>query len=158
VFEANTLFDTVSGSLSGNGLLLRVREAGRQGILTFKGAATDGRYKERDEMEVEVSDPRRLIEMLTRLDFIPTFRYEKLRTEYRRPREGGSAMLDETPIGVYLELEGAPGWIDRSARRLGFTESDYSTASYGGLYAVHCRQRGLPVADMVWPAKSRPRP
>jgi hypothetical protein len=35
---------------------------------------------------------------------------------------------------VYLELEGAPGWIDRNARRLGFAESDYSTASYYGLY------------------------
>jgi adenylate cyclase class 2 len=158
VFEANTLFDTVSGSLSGNGRLLRVRKAGRQGILTYKGAAVEARYKEREEMEVEVSDPRRTIEMLTRLDFIPTFRYEKFRTEYRRPHERGAAMLDETPVGVYLELEGPPGWIDRSARRLGFTESDYSTASYGGLYAVYCRQRGLPVGDMVWPAKSRLRP
>ena len=72
--------------------------------------------------------------MLSRLDFIPTFRYEKFRTEYHRAGETGVATLDETPIGVYLELEGAPAWIDRSARRLGFAESDYSTASYYGLY------------------------
>jgi adenylate cyclase class 2 len=101
-----------------------------------------------------VSDPRRLSEMLVRLDFIPAFRYEKYRTEYRRPGEAGSAMLDETPIGVYLELEGAPAWIDRSARRLGFAESDYSTASYGGLYADYCIQHGLPVTHMTFSSDS----
>lgn len=120
------------------------------GILTYKGKAAIGKYKDRDELEVEVSDPRRLSEMLERLDFVPTFRYEKFRTEYRRPGEAGLATLDETPIGVYLELEGAPGWIDRAARRLGFAESDYSTASYGGLYADYCRAHGLPVTHMTW--------
>jgi hypothetical protein len=34
-------------------------------------------------------------------------------------------MLDETPAGVFLELEGPSRWIDRTARRLGFAESDY---------------------------------
>ena len=120
------------------------------GILTYKGAAAVGKYKERDELEVEVSDPRRLTEMLSRLDFIPTFRYEKYRTEYRRAGEAGSTMLDETPIGVYLELEGAQAWIDRSARRLGFAESDYCTASYGSLYGDYCQKHGLPVTHMTF--------
>ncbi|MGA3072488.1 MAG: class IV adenylate cyclase [Bryobacteraceae bacterium] len=150
LFEANTLFDTAPGALRGKGCLLRVREAGTQGILTYKGRETIGKYKDREELEVEVSDPHRLSEMLTRLDFLPTFRYEKFRTEYRRPGEAGVATLDETPIGVYLELEGAPRWIDRTARRLGFAESDYSTASYGGLYADYCRTHGLPVTHMTW--------
>jgi adenylate cyclase class 2 len=132
------------------GRLLRVREAGPLGILTYKGAEAIGKYKDREEMEVEVSDARRLSEILARLDFVPTFRYEKYRTEYRRPGEAGVATLDETPIGVYLELEGAPAWIDRNARRLGFAESDYSTASYGGLYADYCRKHGLPVTNMTW--------
>ena len=149
VFEANTLFDTGRGALRRKGCLLRVREAGPQGILTYKGKAVAGKYKDREELEVEVSDPRRLSEMLARLNFLPSFRYEKFRTEYRRPGETGVAALDETPIGVYLELEGAPVWIDRSARRLGFTESDYSTASYGSLYGDYCRKHRLPVADMT---------
>ncbi len=150
VFEANTLFDTAARTLSSSGRLLRVRTAGAQGILTYKGVATVGKHKDREEMEVEVRDPRRLTEMLTRLDFIPTFRYEKYRTEYRRPGESGVAMLDETPVGIYLELEGTPQWIDRSAHRLGFAESDYSTASYGGLYAEYCLKHGLPVTHMTF--------
>ena len=120
------------------------------GILTYKGAPAAGKYKDREELEVGVSDPRKLSDMLTRLDFIPTFRYEKFRTEYHRPGEAGVATLDETPIGVYLELEGTPGWIDRSAKRLGFAASDYSTASYYGLYAHYCRLNGLPVTHMTF--------
>jgi adenylate cyclase, class 2 len=119
--------------------------------------AAIGKYKEREELEIEVSDPHRLSEMLARLDFIPTFRYEKFRTEYRRPGETGLAMLDETPIGVYLELEGAPAWIDGNARRLGFAESDYSTANYGGLYADYCRKNGLRVTHMTFPTPSSSR-
>jgi len=154
IFEANALFDTARGALRRTGRLLRIREAGRQGIMTYKGPGTAGKYKDREELEIEVSDPHRLSEMLGRLDFTPAFRYEKYRTEYRRPGEAGSAMLDETPIGVYLELEGAPKWIDRSARRLGFTESDYSTASYGGLYLAYCHKHGRRPANMTFP---RPR-
>jgi len=152
VFEANTLFDTVRGALRRTGRLLRIREAGRVSILTYKGPAAIGKYKDREELGLEVSDPGRLSEILARLDFVPKFRYEKFRTEYRRPGETGTAMLDETPIGVYLELEGAPAWIDRTARRLGFAESNYSTASYYTLYTNYCRRHKLPVAHMTFVA------
>jgi adenylate cyclase class 2 len=150
VFEANTIVDTARGTLRRSGRLLRIREAGRLGILTYKGPAAIGKYKDREELELEVSDPRKLSKILSRLDFAPKFRYEKYRTEYRRPGEAGTAMLDETPIGVYLELEGAPAWIDRNARRLGFAESDFSTASYYGLYAAYCREHKLPVTHMTF--------
>jgi adenylate cyclase class 2 len=150
VFEANTLFDTARGALRREGCLLRVREVGRAGILTYKGAEVAGKYKDREELEVDVSAPRMLSQILARLDFAPAFRYEKYRTEYRHPGEAGLATLDETPIGVYLELEGAPAWIDRNARRLGFAESDYSTASYYGLYADYCCAHGQPVTHMTF--------
>lgn len=129
-----------------------MRAAGALGTLTYKGPETIGRHKDREELEVEVADPRRMDELLMRLDFEPRFRYEKYRTEYGRPGETGHAMLDETPIGVYLELEGAPRWIDRTARRLGFAQSDYSTASYYGLYVDYCRKYGLQPANMTFAA------
>jgi len=150
VFEANTLFDTGRRMLRRSGSLLRVRWAGKRGTLTYKGPAAPGKYKDREELEVDTSDPSRLAEMLTRLEFRPAFRYEKYRTEYRRSNEAGVATLDETPVGVFLELEGAPGWINRNARRLGFRESDYITASYYSLYVEHCRKRGVPATDMTF--------
>jgi len=62
-------------------------------------------------------------------------------------------MLDETPLGVFLELEGPARWIDRTARALGFSESDYITDSYAEL---HRRSRGGEAGDMVF-AKGRGR-
>jgi len=150
VFEANTIFDTARGGLRRTGRMLRVRAAGPTGTLTYKGPGATGQYKEREELEVKVNDPRRLSEIVTCLDFKPAFRYEKYRTEYRRRGEAGVATLDETPIGVYMELEGTPAWIDRSAHRLGFAESDYSTASYYGLYVDYCRRLGVPVTHMTF--------
>jgi len=150
VFEANTLFDTPSHSLRRAGSLLRVREAGPQGILTYKGPPIPGKHKEREELEVEISDPRRFIDLLSRVGFQPKLRYEKHRTEFRRPHQAGLAMLDETPIGVFLELEGHPAWIDRNARALGFRESDYITLSYLELYRRYCRQHGLSPGHMTF--------
>ena len=94
-------------------------KAGDRHILTYKGPPEPGRFKVREEVEVEVGDAGSLRKILERLSFRRTFRYEKFRTEYRRPGEAGHVMLDETPIGVYLELEGDPHWIDGVARELG---------------------------------------
>ena len=152
LFEGNTLFDTGRGTLRRSGRLLRVRQAGPLAILTYKGTEIPGKYKDREELEIRVSDARTLSNILARLDFTSGFRYEKYRTEYRRPGEAGVATLDETPIGVYLELEGAPAWIDRTARRLGFPESTYLTASYYGLYSDYCRKHGLRPANMTFKA------
>lgn len=150
IFEANTLFDTSHATLRHDGRMLRVRKAGRKGTLTYKGEAVPGKHKDRPEIEVEVSDPGTLARIFDCLNFVAAFRYEKFRTEYARPHESGVATLDETPIGVFLELEGSPAWIDRSARRLGFEESDYSTASYYRLYTDYCRKYDLPVTHMTW--------
>ena len=153
VFEVNTLFDTSRQSLSRTGRLLRVREAGRVGLLTYKGPAVVGKHKSREELEVEVTHPGRVAQMLACLDLVPAFRYEKYRTEYRRPGEPGLALLDETPIGAYLELEGAPAWIDRNARRLGFQDTGYITASYGALYLDYCRRHGRRPTHMIFKRK-----
>jgi len=66
-------------------------------------------------------------------------RYDDTSTwiDYKRP---ASVTLD--PSGVFLELDGSPAWIDRTARRLGFSESQYITRSYGGPHLESCAARG----------------
>lgn len=155
VFEANTLYDTPRYMLRRACSLLRIRETGRQTILTFKGPAAVGRYKSREEIEVTCSDARTLATVLTRLEFTPTFRYEKYRTEYRRTNEAGLATLDETPVGTFLELEGPPAWIDRNARRMGFGTYDYITDSYYGLYVIYCRRHRLRPTHMTFSSTKR---
>ena len=160
VFEANTVFDTAGRRLLKAGTLLRVREAGGQGLLTYKGPADPGaKHKSREELETEVADPHMALTILARLEFKPIFRYEKFRTEYCRPGSPGHATLDETPIGSFLELEGPPQWIDRTARALGFSEAAYITASYGRLYLEHCKANRLRPGNMVYEtSKSHPKP
>ena len=46
--------------------------------------------------------------------------------------------MDETPIGVYLELEGEGAWIDKVALQMGFSPAEYILKSYGTLYREHC--------------------
>jgi adenylate cyclase class 2 len=165
VFESNTLFDTPEQRLRQAGLMLRVRNVNGAGKLTYKGPASAGKHKIREELEIDASKPLMLAAILEKLGFTPAFRYEKFRTEFRRD-PGGEATLDETPIGVFLELEGTPGWIDCTARSLGFAEGDYVTASYAALYLDWCLQRRRAPRNMVFAttaarvsaAISKPRP
>lgn len=150
VFESNLVFDTPELALRRAGKLLRLRVAGGKHLLTYKGPAEPGRHKSREEIELAVSDPRALALILERLGMRAVFRYEKYRTEFERPGARGLVTLDETPIGNFLELEGAPEWIDRTASELGFTGADYITASYGRLFAEYAAGQALPDSEMVF--------
>ncbi len=150
VFESNIMFDNPAGEIRAAAAALRVRDAAGAGSLTYKGKPVASKHKSREELEVEISDGETAARILERLGFRPIFRYEKYRTEYKQSGSSGVATLDETPIGTYLELEGNPRWIDRTARRLGFPESDYITKSYGRLYLEWCDRQKRKPTNMLW--------
>ncbi len=155
VFERNVIFDTPGRTLRRRGLLLRLRTSGTHHVLTFKGPSEAGKHKIRKEIEFEIRGGEACREVLEALGYRPVFRYEKYRTEYVPGLAGaGRAMLDETPVGVFLELEGPPQWIDRMARRLGFREPEYITSSYSELH----RAAGGGQRDMVFQARSAKTP
>jgi len=134
VYERNIVFDSPDGALRRRGFLLRLRRSGDQATLTFKGRGSSGKYKMRTELESAVHNPEAIERIFAALGLNPVFRYEKHRTEYSKGRSGGHVCLDETPAGVFLELEGPPGWIDQTANALGFSASHYITATYGKIY------------------------
>jgi adenylate cyclase class 2 len=153
-FERNDIYDTADGALARAGRLLRVRQVGDHGTLTFKepvpGAAA--RAKVRAEIESGIDSPEALRTILEKTGFRVVYRYEKFR-RYHAWRDGESGMslavsVDETPIGVFVELEGPQPAIDQAARRMGFRESDYILQDYRSLHAAWLRQRGLPDGDM----------
>ncbi len=150
VHETNVLYDTAAQQLKQAGEMLRVREAGKRSVLTFKGAGIPGRHKSREELELDLSSARAIDQILNRLGFEPAFRYEKYRTEFSRDDSPGTITLDETPIGTFLELEGEPQWIDDTAASLGFREEDYITSSYGRLYLEWCAEHKHLPGDMTW--------
>jgi adenylate cyclase class 2 len=145
-FERNEVFDTPSLSLRKERKLIRLREYGDDRILTYKGPPEDGPHKVREEIETEVADAAAMRGVLARLGYAVVFRYEKYRAEFKY--EGGLAVLDETPIGVFVELEGEAEWIDKHAARLGFSQGDYITLSYGALYFAWCSEEGVEPGHM----------
>lgn len=147
-FEMNLLFDTPEQNLRNAGSLLRLRQFGKQWVLTFKGPAVAARHKSREELEVGVREGETVAAILSRIGFEPLFRYEKYRTEYTDGE--GIGTVDETPIGNYMELEGAPEWIDATAVKLGFSASDYVTKSYVRLYMEYCDRNGLQPSNMTF--------
>jgi len=150
IFESNTIFDDAVGGLRARGCLLRLREVGNRAIVTFKGQSERGKHKTREELETGIASPRTGVLIFERLGLRPMFRYEKYRTEYERPTEHGIVTVDETPIGWFVELEGEPDWIDRTAVELGFSEKNYLTESYGSLYVADCKQKQIPPSNMVF--------
>lgn len=149
-FESNLVFDTPELALRRAGKLLRLREVGRDRLLTYKGPPETGRHKRREEIDVAVQDGPALCSLLERLGYQVVFRYEKYRTEYHRPGEEGVVTIDETPIGNFLEIEGTPEWIDRTAGELGFEARDYITASYGRLFLEYAARQPAPPQHMVF--------
>jgi len=152
LFEANTLYDTADHRLQSAGMLLRLRQVGEKGVITWKGPQVPGPHKSRPEIETSVGSVEQLSKILTNLGFQASFRYEKFRTEYKSETDpDGVITFDETPIGHFLELEGPGDWIDKTAKTLGFTPEQYILDSYGRLYIADCKRRGVEPANMTFP-------
>jgi adenylate cyclase, class 2 len=154
-FERNVVFDTPGSDLRRQGALLRLRECGGRKTLTYKGSSSPGRHKSREEVEVTFSDLRAMTHILNKLGYEVMFQYEKYRTEYTDGE--GVVMVDETPIGAFLELEGSGEWIDRMAERLGYGAGEYETRSYGSLFQQYSRELGSPQRNMVFPEQGKGR-
>jgi adenylate cyclase class 2 len=179
VHELNVVFDTPAFHLAKREHLLRIRTEktgssrgrapglGTGALVTFKrpvlapGSNGSGeRHKVREEIELHVSDPHALASLFEGLGMNGWFRYEKFRTTFRLPgshrwAKGLSIELDETPIGVFLELEGPARAIDRAAQALGFEPESYILANYMVLHREHCRSRGEEPGDMIFTKKKR---
>jgi adenylate cyclase class 2 len=153
--ERNTIWDTPAHTLKRQGILLRLRTVGgRRGLITLKGPRKKQRgFKIRPEREIEVLSARAADGVLRALGYRPVFRYEKYRAEYFRKGGAlakGKALLDETPIGNYLELEGPKPWIRRMTRELGYATADAITETYGGLYRRWRRSHREAPKDMIF--------
>jgi len=154
MLESNILLDNSKRTLRRHGKLIRVRRIGRHNVLTYKGPSELGRYKKRPELEIYLPPSSVVEEVFAHIGYHPVFRYEKFRTEYAKPPAQGKVLLDETPIGNFLELEGSPRWIDRTAQLLGYSSADYITRSYGYLYSAYCRERRTRPKDMLFKKRS----
>jgi adenylate cyclase, class 2 len=146
--EMNTLYDFSGQPLRARGEVLRIRQYGDKWTVTHKTKGNIGKHKTRVETETTVEDGNALAHIFESIGLSPSFRYEKYRAEWSDGE--GHVVLDETPIGNLAELEGAPDWIDRTAKQLGVKQSEYITQSYGQMFYAWKENTGSRAKEMTW--------
>jgi len=154
--ELNTLYDLPREVLRGRKELLRIRKYGSEWTLTHKSRGETGRHSARVELETGVADGRKVDLILRALGYAQSFRYEKFRAEWTDGK--GQVVVDETPIGKFCEIEGAPRWIDATAKKLGVSQADYISKNYAGLFLEWKTQTKSRAPEMTFKAVIRRRP
>ncbi len=151
-FESNVLYDSPDRQLRNRRQILRLRHYGQRCTVTHKrqaaGGDGDARYKTRIETESVVEDCDALAEIFTQLGYGPVFRYEKFRTEWEM--DEGHLVLDETPIGIWAELEGPTAWIDSMLEKLCIAPELRTTESYGKLFLRWKEERGSAAENLTF--------
>jgi adenylate cyclase, class 2 len=146
--QEDALLDTEDEMLRRERATLRVRSEGSKSLLTFKGPVLPGLIKIREEYETVVADGAALLTILESLGLHVWFRYEKYREEFSA--DDVVIAIDETPVGVFVEIEGGENAIHAAARALGKSPADYITDSYRFLFLQHRDANGLAGADMIF--------
>jgi adenylate cyclase class 2 len=146
-FEDNIIFDNEEETLRKEGKLLRLRKSDTVTI-TFKEPVDRTRFKIVEEHEIDVSDFDAAEKIITSLGFHKVFRYQKNREIYTL--KGAHILLDETPIGNYIEIEGEEDLIVQLSEQLGFSPNRGTSKNYMELYREYCEQNNLEPSDMVF--------
>ena len=146
-FEDNWLLDR-DGELLARGCVLRLRFDGRGAHVTFKGPRRmDGSTKVRTEHEFTVGDLEHAQALFESLGYTIVRRYQKMREYWRLG--GVEVALDRTPIGDFVEFEGARA--ETLAKRCGFDLPRAERRSYLRLYDDYLRAHPEAPREMVFP-------
>lgn len=150
VVEENRLFDDHDGRLITAGSGLRVRATrvldGRDAAatLTYKGPPAPSAFKRREEVEVQISDPKAVTHILHALGFRERIIFEKRRESWLLPP--CRVELDELPkFGSFVEVEGPDEDAIRLAlATLGATDGEHVAESYAAIAAGSARAGQTP--------------
>lgn len=146
--QEDVLLDNEEEDLRRRRCILRVRIENGKSRLTFKGPVQPSAMKLREEVETVVGDGEILLRVFEELGLHVWFRYEKYREEFAY--EDVIVAVDETPVGVFVEIEGSEAGIASMAERLGRTQDDYIRDSYRALFLQHRERFGAIGPDMLF--------
>jgi adenylate cyclase class 2 len=146
--QEDALLDTPEGLLRDRRSALRIRMENGKSRVTFKGPVQLSTMKVREEVETVVGDGEVLLRIFGELGLQVWFRYEKYREEFSY--DDVIVAIDETPVGVYVEIEGSEHGIEAAAAALGRTSADYIVDSYRALFLQERERLGTSAADMMF--------
>jgi adenylate cyclase class 2 len=155
-FEDNWRLDDADGTLTSRHIVLRLRQIegpdGSSTRLTVKSPAgsSDPSLSIRNEAETEIGDRAAMLKALEILGYTPSWRYEKRRETFIW--KDVEAVIDELPMGWFLEIEGTPEGIRALVSKLGLDMVDGITMSYGRIFDEVCRNMKLDISDLTFEA------
>jgi adenylate cyclase class 2 len=144
--HTDAYFDDAKSSLrkADSALRLRHQLIGKrdQVVITFKGPRRKGRFKQRQEIQFEVSDGLLAEMFLAAIGYKKTLVYQKKRRVWHYG--DCEIALDELPfLGKFVEIEG-PGAkrIASVQKKLGLEDLSHIRESYAVMMAKELRRRG----------------
>lgn len=150
VFERTFRFDTKSNDLKKQGKFLRVK-VGFKNTLTFKRKAKlkDLKFKEREEIELEISDPKKMEIILRNLGFTKMTIMEKYRQKWHL--KNAEISIDRLPkMGNFVEIEGKKKAIRKVVKILGLNFKDGITATYWDLWEDYRKKKGIKNENIIF--------
>ena len=155
--EINFRYDLPDGSLRAKGQVLRLRRDTNT-ILTYKGPSNiiDGVFS-RTELETTMGDLETAQHLLEALGYVQILIYEKSRAVY--DLNGCHVMLDQLPIGDFVEIEGADASsIRKTSLLLGLDFESAVGVGYVRLFEIYNSNYGFPLSDLTFEALHRKKP
>lgn len=135
-FEVNRVFDFPDLRLAQRGALVRIRERGAGGFLTYKARSDQEvpHAKVRLEYDSELSRPDAARKLLSELGLVEQLRYERYRA--RHETGGTHVEIDRLPGGWFCEIEGDPDAILQTRYRAGCENLSQIVWSYPEIFAA----------------------
>lgn len=149
IFQQSVRVDTPEELLRQKGVFLRVR-SGEKKTMTVKSRipGSDKKFKEREELEIEISDVELAEKMLFTLGFTQKWIMEKYRTEYELM--GTILALDHLPFGDYLEIEGEKDSIEKVVKILELEKQERIISTYWHLFDDYKKINNLTGENIVF--------
>lgn len=104
IHQSDTYFQHPTRDFAQTDEALRIRVTDKKNYLTYKGAKLDSISKTREELEIEVQEPLKLAELLTKIGLTPTKKVVKSRKSYSY--DDITISIDNVDeLGAFIELE-----------------------------------------------------
>jgi len=146
-FERTIRFDTKDKKLEKEGKFLRVR-TGFKNVITFKRKIRSKKFREREEIEFEISNPKEMEIILESLGFLRKRVMEKYREKWLF--KNAEIVIDKLPMGNYIEIEGTKNEILKTARILNLNFKESIADTYWDLWKYYREKHHIKNENIVF--------
>lgn len=146
-FERTIRFDTEDKKLEKEGKFIRTR-TGFKDVITFKKKVESKEFKEREEIELEISDIERMNMILRNIGFSKSLIMEKYREKWNL--NNTEIVIDELPMGKFVEIEGDKDSIKEVAEYLMLDLNQKITVTYWEIWKDFSKENNIDDENIIF--------